>query len=459
MTDFLDALERQLIGAAARARSPQAQATGDAAVTARSTPHVRRFRTARRRGHEHALRRGVVPRRRWLLVLIPALLVLATAALSLGGVIEVGSPAKPEYSAAQFGALTPGSARLEPVSAPDPAGGPAWGLRVYSTKLGVGCLQVGRLLDGRLGALGEDGAFNDDGQFHEVKPGGSVMFYACSALDGDGRVLYNVTEDNVPASGWLGLGGCAPATATAAEKAPEQGHKIGICPESEERDLHFGLLGPEAESMTYTSEGETRTLKTSGPDGAYLLVERASPAQLLSGKGLGTGNEVPTDGPITEIHYRNGATCHVTSKSWIGGKDACTPSLQMPVGYKPVKTPTQAEVTSPVSARLGNGPHGEEQILVSFQSRVSLTEYRSGYQLAFDESSIHPRLVPGPFREAGVKAGETVTIPVRPVPPATSLPAGEYRGTVRLLSATGPALFEGPETKYLTVGTFSITVP
>jgi hypothetical protein len=466
MTDFLDALEQQLVGAA-RARAQEASPAGAGVRAGARAASPTRPAIARRRGHERALRRGIVPRRRWLLVLLPALLVLAVGGLALGGVIEVGSPAKPEYSASEagFGALTPGSARLEPVSAPDPAGGPAWGLRVYSTKLGVGCLQTGRLLDGHLGALGEDGAFGDDGSFHEVQAGGSVVFYACSALDGNGRVFNNVTDDNVPVSGWNGVGACAPASATAAEKSPEQGHKIGICPESDERDLHYGLLGPEAESITYTSGGETRTLDTSGPDGAYLIVERASPTQLLSGKGLGTSDVVPVDGPITEVHYRDGSTCHLTSKSWIGGNDACTPSLQVPVGYKPVKTPTQAEVTAPVSARLGKGPHGEEEILVSFASRVSLTEYRSAYSLQLEESGIHPRaFAPYQVREGGedgVKAGEVVTVPIRAAGGAvgTSLPAGEYKGAVRLISATGPALFEGPGTRFLTVGTFSIDVP
>jgi hypothetical protein len=229
--------------------------------------------------------------------------------------------------------------------------------------------------------------------------------------------------------------------------------------------LHFGLLGPEAQSITYRSDGETRTLATSGPDGAYLIVEGASPTQLLSGKGLGTSDVVPVDGPITEIHYRNGETCHLTSNSWVGGKDACAPSMQVPVGYKPVKTPTQVEVSSPVSAHVETGPHGEGEILVSFVSRVSLTEYRSSYSLKLEESTLHPRAV-APYRVASaqVKAGETVRIAVHGagrvhMTAFESLPPGEYRGTVSLISATGPALFEGPETKYLTVGSFSVQVP
>jgi hypothetical protein len=452
MTDFLDALEQQLVGAAARACSAQPATPALAGAGAQAAVH--RARPSRRRPR--------MAHRRWLPVLIPALLVLTAGGLALGGVIEVGAPAQPGYSASEagLGALTIGSARLEPVSAPDPAGGPSWGMQVFSTRLGVGCLQVGRLVDGQLGALGEDGAFGDDGRFHEVPAGSSVTWFECSALDGEGRVFNNVTLDNLPVSGWNGFGGCAPETATAAEKAPERGHAIGICPESDERDLHFGLLGPEAQSVTYTSEGETRTLPTSGPDGAYLIVEHASPHQLLIGKGLGTSNVVPLDGPITEIHYRDGSTCHLTSKSWMGGNEACTPSLQMPVGFKPVKTPTAAEVSSPVSAQVATGAHGEQEVLVSFSSRVSITEYRSTYSLKLEESATDPRAIaPERSTPAEVKAGETVTMPVRALHFRESLPPGEYKGTVSLMSATGPELFEGPGTVFLPVGSFSVRVP
>ena len=55
-----------------------------------------------------------------------------------------------------------------PIAAPDPAGGPDWGMRVLSTTRGEGCLQLGRIVDGKLGALGQDDAFANDGRFHEL---------------------------------------------------------------------------------------------------------------------------------------------------------------------------------------------------------------------------------------------------------------------------------------------------
>jgi hypothetical protein len=444
MIDFLDALEQQLVDAAER---------GTHVSTAASQPPSAVSR--RSRGGRH---------RRSLLILIPALLVLAAGGLALGGVIEIGAPASPEFSAtrAGYGPLTPGTSRLLPISAPDPRGGPAWGMRVFSTKRGVGCIQVGRLVDGRLGALGQDGAFKDDGRFHEIPAGSAIRFFACSALDGNGRIFNNVTVGDQPASAWTGFGSCAPATATAAEKAPERGHAIPICSQADERDLYYGLLGPDAESITYTSGAQQRTIPTVGPEGAYLIVTEAPAHQLFDFSAGGTSDVVPVDGPITEVHYRDGSTCHLTARSWIGGASACTPTLQVPVGYLPVKTPTAAEVATPVHAQALRNDRGETEIVVSFVSRVAITEYRSEYSLKLDESELHGRATAPRYRpdgEAEVAAGQTVTIRIHRHGPRGSVPAGVYSGTVTLISATGPALEEGPATVYLPVGSFSVRVP
>ena len=79
-------------------------------------------------------------------------------------------------------------------------------------------------------------------------------------------------------------------------------------------------------------EGHTTTLKTSGPEGAYLIVTRCPPGA-SSTKVSAPGASYLSAVRIREIHYRDGAVCHLTSKSWIGGAFACTPSLQVPVGY------------------------------------------------------------------------------------------------------------------------------
>src|SRR5262245_55769686 len=125
----------------------------------------------------------VIPRRRRLPLRlsfgIPVVLVASTtAALAAAGVIRVGSPVedpaagmlKPHVG---LGAVAAGSVRVLPVQAPDPDGGPPWGVRLATTTRGLGCLQAARLVDGRIGVLGRDGAFGNDGQFHPI-PAGSV---------------------------------------------------------------------------------------------------------------------------------------------------------------------------------------------------------------------------------------------------------------------------------------------
>jgi hypothetical protein len=59
---------------------------------------------------------------------------------------------------AGLGKATAGTVHLLPTSTPDPRGGLPWGMRVLSTTRGAGCIQVGRLLDGELVAIGQDGA-------------------------------------------------------------------------------------------------------------------------------------------------------------------------------------------------------------------------------------------------------------------------------------------------------------
>ncbi len=293
--------------------------------------------------------------RRAPLIAIALGFVLAGGALA-GGLIRFGAPARStaifSNPRAELGAITPGTVRLLPIATPDPAGGPPWGVRVLSTTRGVGCIQVGRLVDGRLGALGQDGAFGDDGRFHELPVSSSFDRFACAALDGRGRLFNNVTVGDEAASAtWFsGEGSCVPPGTTAAENP----HGAKPCAQNDERNLYYGLLGPDAESVTYIIDDHRRTLATVGVAGAYLIVTKAPLHQLFNFPGAGTADVVPVDGPITEIHYRNGATCHLTARSWIGGSSACTPSLPVPVGYVPVKKPlfTRVQVASPLRVRL-----------------------------------------------------------------------------------------------------------
>ncbi len=398
--------------------------------------------------------------RRAPLIAIGVVLVLVGGAFG-GGLIRFGARAQStaifSNPRAELGALLPGTVRILPVAAPDPGGGPPWGMRVLSTTRGVGCIQVGRLVDDKLDALGQDGAFGDDGRFHELPVSSRFDTFSCAALDGKGRIFNNVTQGDQPASAaWFASSSCLPPGANRFEHF--RGSKT--CRQADERNLYYGLLGPYAKSITYTLEGHSHTLATSGSDGAYLLVTRAPLHQLLDFAGAGTADVIPVDGPITELHYRDGATCHLTARSWIGGVSACTPELQVPVGYAPVASaPTRAQIAAPIHVRVLHNRRGAYELAVSFVSRYAITTDRSEYALEVHEPGQPPQVNSG-LRptQSDLAAGRRVSerlggFPGHPLRP------GVYRGDVRLIYATGPALLEGPGTVYITVGSFSVRVP
>lgn len=371
--------------------------------------------------------------RRTLLISIAVVLVLAGVALA-SGVIPFGTPA-PVSPLQLFtapttgdGALTPGTVRMLAVSTPDPAGGAPWGMREFMTSRGLGCIEVGRLAEGKLVAIGQDYAFGNDGRYHvlRVPSGGAGSGDWCSALDRDNRLYINQMWGEQPASAWQ--------SRCFAPGSPAGGHMRGEpeCPMGDERNLYFGLLGPDAASVTYVLGGRHHTLATSGPEGAYLIVTRSTPGQLLT--GVGTGGVVPVDGPITEIHYRDGATCHITSKSWIGEAYACTPSLKEPVGYvaPPELAYTHSQVATPVHATLIRTHDGRYELRLAIRSRVALRNAQSGYDFAW--------YIPGTrfenhgdYRtESNIAVGQTITTTTCPLPP------GNVHGAVSLFEPNEP---------------------
>jgi hypothetical protein len=410
------------------------------------------------------------PRTRGAIVLV-ALLLLALGALAAGGVIEIGSRAKLPFSVLGnahegTGALLAGTVHRLPIAAPDPAGGPPWGMRELSTSRGTGCLQIGRIVDGKLGALGQDHAFGDDGRFHELPV--AADFNGCELLDGDHRLFANVTADARPASAWVGtggrLGGCVPPTAGPYEKGlrlTPQERALGvrpapICRQADLRNIYYGLLGPQAQSITYLLDGRRHTLATIGPEGAYMFVTRASPKQLLNFANAGTADVVPVDGPVREIHYRDGATCHLTAKSWIGGRHACTPSLPEPYGYAPVgKVPSPAEAAASVHAHIGRERLGRTAILVSFRVPLAITDGRRAYSIRWREPGMPPGAYGGTRIDQDIRAGSTVTEPIG----GLGARGQTVTGSVSLQQAIGAGGLEGPGAVSVPVGPFSIRVP
>lgn len=395
---------------------------------------------AERRAREGPTRepaaRTILGGRRWrrtLLISIAVVLVLAGVAFA-SGVIPFGTPA-PVSPVQLFtapttgdGALTPGTVRVLPVSTPDPAGGAPWGMREFMTSRGLGCVEVGRLAEGKLVAVGQDYAFGNDGRYHVlgVPSGGAGSGDWCSALDRYNRLYINQMWGEQPASAWQ--------SRCFAPGSPPGGHMRHEpeCPMRDERNLYFGLLGPDAESVTYVQGGQHHTLATSGPEGAYLIVTRSTPGQLLT--GVGTGGVVPVDGPITEIHYRDGATCHITSKSWIGEAYACTPSLKEPVGYvaPPELAYTHRQVATPVHATLIRTHNGRYELRLSIRSRVALRNAASGYNFAWYIPGTRFENHGNYHTEANIAAGQIISTTTCP------LPAGNVHGSVSLYEPNEP---------------------
>jgi len=352
---------------------------------------------------------------------------LAGAAFA-SGVIQFGAPA-PKSPVQLFtaprtgdGALTPGSVRMLPIATADPAGGAPWGMREFATSRGLGCIEVARLAGGKLVALGQDYAFGNDGRYHELSASSGGAGYGdwCSALDRYDRLYINQTWGEQPASAWQ--------SRCYAPDSPPGGHMKHEppCPLSDERNLYFGLLGPDAESVTYVLGGQHHTLATSGPEGAYLIVTRSTPGQLLT--GVGTGGVVPVDGPITEIHYRDGATCHLTSRSWIGGAYACKPSMQVPVGYVAPQalSYTHAQVAAPLRVELIRTRHDRYELRLTFRSRVALANAESGYNFIWYVPGARYENHGGYRTESDIAAGQVVSTTTCPLPP------GVIHGTVSL---------------------------
>jgi hypothetical protein len=411
------------------------------------------------------------PRARSVL-LLAALLLVVLGALAAGGVIEIGAPAKLPFSTLRTagegdGALLPGTTHMLPIAAPDPAGGPPWGMRETATSRGGGCLQIGRVVDGKLGALGQDHAFGDDGRFHELSVAQDVN--GCELLDGRHRLFANVTAADRPASAWIGSGGalagCVPSTAgayerglhiTAAERA-RGARPPAVCKQADLRNIYYGLLGPQARSITYELDGQRHTLDTIGPQGAYMFVTRASAHQLLDFAGAGTADVVPVDGPVREIHYRDGATCHLTAKSWIGGSHACTPPLPEPYGYTPVgRAPSTAEAASAIHAVVRRDHRGRAVLEVRFRVPLAIHGARRAYSIRWREQQMYPGAYDGWEIDHDIAAGTEVSFTSgeqgRP------LRAGEITGSVVLQQAIGAGGLEGPGSVSVPVGHFSLRI-
>jgi hypothetical protein len=373
---------------------------------------------------------------------------IVSVALGLGGaaavgVFRAGTPVGPEVRpspTAGEGVAIASSVKLLPVRVADPGGGPPWGLRVLRTTRGLTCLQVGRVEFGTVGVLGEDGAFSNDRRFHPLSENRHVPF-DCAVTDAHGNGFLNVIERGFPASGLIGetaaTGGCLiPHETNTARRLPR-------CPPADTRDVYYGLLGPDAVSITHlTAAGDPVTTAT-GSDGVYLVVLPHSTGGCVPSRqnlcptsepGI-TGGPQLAPGAISAVAYRDGHICHNPSAESPSSRSKPCPL----VGFVAPPTPrfTAAQLATPISVKelpaklyceegrtvRPCGPRtppgvprlsgGQPSLLVeiSFTSRVAIPD-TSSYELFLSyPRSAHCTIggTGGPT-SANIRAGERVAV-------------------------------------------------
>jgi hypothetical protein len=361
----------------------------------------------------------VRPRRSRPAIVALAGLLATGSALAASGVLRTGAPVGAPVAAipgAYEGAVIPGSTHMLALRVADPDGGPPWGLRVLRTTRGLTCVQFGRVVDGRLGVLGRDGAFDDDGAFH---PFASDFLdgVGCGTDDARGNAFINEQFHGVPASALVVdqqhiSGGCYRASTG-----------TGSCPKAELRDVYFGLLGPDALSITRTAAGGDGTIPTVGPEGAYLIVLAHRPTICMPKAVFCTvGESFSTGGPelvpyevIRAVNYRGGRRCQVLTAAQLrpGHMSSSCPA----VGYSaPAAHPiAAAQLASKVSAHVeparfycekdeqiapceGRVPRGARRIdtsigppelllVVEFTARAAVTNFDSHYEIDTSDPS------------------------------------------------------------------------
>ena len=354
--------------------------------------------------------------------LLIALASTAAVAVVVAALTIVGH--KPAPSPAPASSRIPaGTARII-AHAPDPRGGRQWGLRMVQTNSVSTCLQVGRVESGTLGGIGQDGAFSNDGRFHPLSPRAAGPGL-CTGDDAHGNAYMNVVSIAVPASAAppSGVsGGCRVGPAPIRRPA---------CPRGDLRNLAYGLLGPDAVSITYLApNGHSATVPT-GLDGAYLVVLPGTTefctAEGPGGRGrgcIGGAGEMTTgglqSGVITAVRYRDGHVCTLPAPTRSGTKAASCPG----VGYTavPFHAPHVAasQVAAPVTARAivarqycyrpatqhdiacdhgvprgykrgASGVHPPELLIdIGFTARLAATNGHSVYEWSLTESPNDP---------------------------------------------------------------------
>jgi hypothetical protein len=260
---------------------------------------------------------------------VAAALVLGGGAVALAATgLLSGSPVKPEVP------LNPAAGNGLPLSAApahlalrtaDPGGGLPWGLRIEHTTRGQLCLQVGRVDGTRLGELGVDSAFGNDGRFHALPAtvlppgyGGSTEQVECTP---EGQTV--IFEDlNADRSGVRLLP--AEFRGPPPKHPGEARRPTGVPPVVDLRALAYGALGPHAVAVTYKTPSGMRTVPVSRPDGAFLIVEPAGYIKSTDTIGGSTGGTAEPRSVDVGLTGRRGLPGIVSAATFRFGGQLCS---------------------------------------------------------------------------------------------------------------------------------------
>ncbi len=329
-----------------------------------------------------------------LLAAIVALPSLAATAWAASALISQGSPVAYQrgapVSGTGVGTPVPASVRMLTASIEDPDGDLPWGLRSFRTTRGMACLQIGRVYEGKLGVLGRDGSFGNDGRFHELRPS---IHAQCFPPDGAGNAYLTHHDNAYLASGEPCRGsGCRDARTVGrpSEPAPDPIDPTHL------RSVDFGLLGPEATSITYRDGARFRTAPTLGEGGGYLVVgpplkPAAFPEHVMKNPryaniarfsrsytqdGGSLSAMTPASRVITSVRYGDTARCDVKVATIIdnGRRTGGCPD---PPGFVAIPQAQPDDVRTKVTATA----IGPREIRVSFVARVAVRDRLSAYNV------------------------------------------------------------------------------
>jgi hypothetical protein len=215
------------------------------------------------------------PTRRALLVAaLLAVLGVGIATAATGDFPPIGDPlpSPVRQDADQPYSPVTGTGRVAAIRAPDPGGGPPWSVRTHRIRRGLTCIQIGRVVGGRLGVIG------DDGKFHEAPLAALSCFGPQRPLPPDatlGQTLGSPSEGpGIPFNGTppreYSQTGCESFVSSGQSSSP----LAVICDDRPRRLVDTGTVGPNVVAIEVRGGG----VEERHPivDGRYMIV-RAAP--------------------------------------------------------------------------------------------------------------------------------------------------------------------------------------